>query len=165
MPHVGKSVVNSQWVAGETVYNIIDPGSVLDVLEVHKTRRTLKHDTMDGYDIAITKRTWGDGYRKFNGLRTREDVINTVLNVPGAYIYSATSAGGGGHAFAFNSSSGRLSAFMDPNQGEWTFAGETDNAIRSWWSDFWEAKGDEQINYKKAFHNGKRELWKVDVAN
>lgn len=54
---------------------------------------------------------------------------------------------------------------MDPNQGEWTFAGETDNAIRRWWSDFWEAKGDEQINYKKAFHNGKRELWKVDVAN
>ncbi|MEI6485154.1 MAG: YopT-type cysteine protease domain-containing protein [Sphingomonadales bacterium] len=159
-----KSVLTNNWKYSDTVYEILDAKTIMNVLEVHQTRRTINDKTMEGYDIMVTSRQGGKGLRKFTGLRTREDVINTVLSVPGVYIYCATGKKAGGHAFAFNSSSNSLTAFFDPNQGEWQFTGESNDAVRTWWSDFWEAKGDGKLNYKNEFHKGERELWKVDIA-
>lgn len=98
------------------------------------------------------------------------DVINHVLAVGGVFIYGATSARGGGHAFAFDMRGRAMRRFFDPNQGEWRFDDASDDEIRAWWKRFWDATrimGDSTvgtIDYKSDFHHGKRVLWEYKVA-
>lgn len=158
-----KQVITGSWRAGESVYDIFDPDGMAELLATHGKSKTLADKEMEGYTNSVTARTGGGPFSKFQGLRTRLDVINTVLIVPGAYIYSATAKNAGGHAFGFNSLSGSLAVF-DPNQGEWIFKGEDDAAIRGWWSDFWDGNAKSTgINYKNAFHKGDRELWRFEA--
>jgi hypothetical protein len=158
-----KQVIAGKWSYGNTVYDIMDPAGIQELLAVHNLAKTMGDNTMKGYDNTITARTGGGLLSKFEGLRTRLDVINTVMSVPGAYIYNATAKDAGGHAFAFNSIGSAL-AFFDPNQGEWSFDGEGADAIRAWWSDFWEGKAKSSgINYKQHFHKGDRQLWRFEA--
>ncbi len=159
-----KAVINQEWTYAENVYDIISPLTISKLLAVHKTRNTLAYSEMDGYKLRKSKRRGGGTFRKFEGLRTRQDVIDTVMTVPGAYIYSAAGPTGAGHAFGFHSVGGKLEAFFDPNQGEFRFEDEDVRSLRAWWGNFWEGKlqpGD--INYKSHFSKGIRELWRYEL--
>lgn len=160
-----KAALEGSLVPGETVYDIIGSDTIQELLESHKKRNNKSEKGMKEFDLTLTKREGGGPFKKFTGLRTRQDVIDHVLTVPGAYIY-VVDASKGGHAFAFSSLNKDHLLFFDPNMGEWELTGETLPSIRSWWHDFWEGtefyfKG--FVSYKKEYHKGGRELWQYKV--
>lgn len=165
-----KAQLTGAWQAGQTIYEWTDisAGTLSDVLQKQAQRGKLRDVAVEGLShVSGPRRTGGGTFSKFEGLRTREDVINHVMSVKGVYIYAATSEHGKGHAFAFDTRDSNQVAFFDPNQGEFVFTNEALASIRDWWKRFWDASGeagsDGNRNYKKAFHKGLRELFKYDV--
>ena len=162
-----RAVLESRLKAGDTVYDIISPTSIRELLAAHQKRNKKSEKKIEGLDLQVTSRT-GGGFTKFQGLQTRQDVIDCVLTVPGAYIYVVDAAKGGGHAFAFNTIDRKHVLFFDPNLGEWLFDDENEADMRTWWNDFWQGThayfaGKE--SYKDAYHKGGRELWRYSVPD
>lgn len=156
-----RAVLQGEFETGVTVYDIMEPKEMRGLLEAHRKRNNKGEKSMEGLTLTVTART-GGGFKKFKGLRTRQNVIDHVLSVPGAYIYVVDKPKGGGHAFAFNTIVRNNVLFFDPNLGEWSFDRENDTDMRSWWHNFWEGNMVEFSNlqsYKDAYHNGGRELW------
>jgi Yersinia/Haemophilus virulence surface antigen len=147
------------WEVNETIWDIDTGASAFtEVLEIHQARRryTEENKGIEGYAKA-TSAVRSTGCCSFKGLRSRTDVINHVLTVPGVFIFIMTAPNGGGHAMSFDTRADPA-YFFDPNQGEWQFIGESDANMRNWWSGFWDATGDGDLDYKNAFHRGEREL-------
>jgi hypothetical protein len=149
------------WTIGETIWEVDNGrGGFAEVLEAHRQRRnyTEENKGIQGLGHA-TARQRTAGCFKYKGLRSRTDVIDHVLAVPGVFIFLMTGSGDTGHAMAFDSR-GETFEFFDPNQGEWGFTNEAADAIRAWWNGFWDATGDGEVDYKRHFHRGDRELVK-----
>jgi len=162
-----KAALEDRFQAGDTVYDIMNPGTLGELLTAHKKRNNKTEKGMEGFDLSVTART-GGGLAKFKGLRTREAVIDHVLTVPGVYIYVVDKPKGGGHAFGFNTVDRAKVIFFDPNLGEWLFEGESDAAMKTFWGDFWGGKASYFVgkeSYKDAYHKGGRELWRYSVAD
>jgi hypothetical protein len=162
-------------------------GGTMDKLLVAANRKDLvaKQDAQSRFNdnrikglkgaVGGTTDRTGYGEAQFSGLRSREDVINQVLAVPGLYVYNAASGkvGGGAHAFAFDSrgvSANRTLFFVDPNQFEWHFTEVTRREMVTWWSEFWGGTlidgpgvSSPGINYKNEFHRGHRRLVRYTV--
>lgn len=167
-----KAKMDGTWAKNETVYDLSAADVMNDVLAEQKSAGTMADKNIEGLSNTVSAKRTGGGLRKFKGLRKREDVINHVLAVPGAFIYVATEKGGGGHAFAFDTRDRQDIVFFDPNQGEWNIDNESSANILQWWKEFWDASGKStlgqsinhgEIDYKKAFTSGDRELWLYDV--
>ncbi|WCD77774.1 YopT-type cysteine protease domain-containing protein [Pseudomonas sp. TUM22785] len=161
-----RAVLAGHLTPGETIYDIIGPETIQELLESHRQRNKKSDNNMEGFGLTVTKREGGGPFKKFTGLRTRQDVIDHVLAVPGAYIYVVDGADGG-HAMAFSSLDRDHVLFLDPNVGEWELINEDQVSIRSWWKDFWAGKGAEfegLVSYKKEYHKGGRELWQYKVV-
>ncbi|MCU9947736.1 YopT-type cysteine protease domain-containing protein [Pseudomonas sp. PDM13] len=150
-----KAALEGTLVPSETIYDIIGRDTIKELLKTHQTRNNKSEKSMEDFGLTVTKREGGGPFKKFTGLRTRQDVIDHVLTVPGAYIYVVDSTDGG-HAFAFSSIKKDQLLFMDPNLGEWLIVDESQPSIRSWWHDFWAV-------YKSEYHKGGRELWQYKV--
>ena len=123
----------------------------------HMTIGCFEHDLMNyRYQSSETH------FLRYHGLRSRFDVVDTVLNLTGVYIFVAAGRKGSGHAFAFDTNDLSSISFFDPNQGEYIFTNETTNDVVAWWERFWEGNGGEQggtVDYKYMFKYGKtREL-------
>lgn len=171
-----KRIMAKDWVAEDTIYDLINNETIHDLYAAHKDTNTQKHMNIAELDENrdAVREDWNRTRWRYAGLRSRDDVINHVLNAPGCYIYVATGSGNtSGHAFGFDTSDKALVKFMDPNQGEWVIANESDNNIRAWWRGFWEADDNSplspaaggnntrgRIHYKRAFHHGGRTLWR-----
>ncbi len=163
-----KAALNGTLKAGETVYDIVDGKSIRALLAAHQKRNNKSETGIEGMSLTTTHRTGGGTFKKFKGLRTREDVINHILSVPGVYIYVVDAPMGAGHAFSFDSRDRSSILFFDPNLGEWQFDGESDGEMRTFWHDFW--KGSlpcfaNKKSYKDAYHKGDRQLWMYKVAD
>src|SRR6202043_2487544 len=82
-----KRQLTGAWQENSTVYDISDPDEVGQILETQAKQGKLKDVGVEGLlDSVSNKRTGGGALKKFEGLRTRQDVINHVWNVPGVYI-------------------------------------------------------------------------------
>lgn len=164
-----KAQLTDSWRAGETIYDWTDvsTGELAKVLKNQKDRGKLRDVAVEGLDNDVGAQRTLSRHAKFDGLRTREDVINHVLAVGGVYIYAATAMFGAGHAFSFDTRNLNDIRFFDPNQGEFIFSGESADNMRTWWSEFWDASEAEStgggINYKKHFHWGVRQLIRYQV--
>ncbi len=162
-----RAKLSNQWVRADTIYTLSDGGELRDAIAGQRAGGTMADVGTRPLDhVNSNSRTPGGCCGGFQGLRSRADVINHVITIPGAYIFAATGKNSGGHAFAFDTTDVNSIAFLDPNQGEWVFTNESHDNMRTWWDKFWEGSGgaDGGIDYKKQFHNGDRELYKYTVS-
>jgi hypothetical protein len=154
-----KAKLSNGWKEGDTIYEWTDK-SLPDVVKKHEEAGTLKDREITGLNNETAARRSGGGLLKaFQGLRSRADVIKTVLELHGVFIYCAIGKGkdASGHAFAFDTRNPKSVSFFDPNQGEWVFTNEESDNIKTWWWKFWEGSGGlghGQMNYKSEFHKG-----------
>jgi hypothetical protein len=162
------AVLESRFIAGDTVYEIINPETIEELLIAHRKRNTKKDKQIENLHFQVTSRTSGGVFSKFEGLRDRQDVIDHILKAPSTYIFVVDAANGGGHAFAFNTIDRKHVLFFDPNLGEWQFDDEDDHAMQIWWHNFWKGSdiaftGHGLQSYKDTYTKGGRELWQYSI--
>lgn len=160
--------IQGTWQPGSSIWDVdTGRGGFGEVLEQHRGRSLYNeaNKALEGYDFVNSARRRSGAFKK-KGLRSRTDVIEHVMTVPGVYLFILTGPDSG-HAMAFDSSVAGTVHFFDPNQGEWEFHGETLDQMRTWWSNWWEGNDSiagDAIDYKSHFHNGARELVRYTTA-
>lgn len=148
------------WQAGVTIYDILSPmkggfemdtDKIEELIRVHASRNT--SGVGDNYKIAGLNNhpTLYRTYSCFGagGLKSREAVLRSIFETPGAYIFSFLAATGGGHAIAFDTRAAPY-AMMDPNSGDGTFA--TENNFKAFFTAYYGEA------YKAEYTKGEREL-------
>lgn len=151
--------LTNNWKEGETIYDFADGDELSSIISRQRERGTTKDIDIGqlGHVLSNCRRCLGFG------LRSRVDVINHVVSIPGFYVFVVTGLTSSGHAFAFDTTNINSIYFFDANQGEWRFTDESHENMRLWWSKFWDGNGGEKngyINYKKLYNKGTRELHK-----
>ena len=129
-----------------------DLDSTFNVSMTHQAKITKhvvnKHESLGGNVGAVSGGSFWS-----RAVKSRSELVKTILAQPGLYIYEFSNFTGNGHAVAFDTRNGEFH-FFNPDSGYY-FTNSTPDAtlltafIRKLW---------DTMSYKKKFHHGPRWL-------